>query len=153
MSLPLNIDWQQILLHAFNLVLLFGGLYLLLYKPVKKFMDERTAKYKALDTEINEKLASANDANAEAQEKLKSAEIKIENDLAQARTDAENEAEKIIKEAKEAKKKIINDAEDAGLREKNRIINEARGEIAELAIKAAEKVIMEKTAKKENSDA
>ena len=44
MSLPLNIDFQQILLHMLNIVLLFGGLYLLLYKPVKKFMDERAAK-------------------------------------------------------------------------------------------------------------
>ena len=30
MGVPLNIDWQQILLHAFNLVILAGGLYLLL---------------------------------------------------------------------------------------------------------------------------
>ena len=35
MNIPLNIDWQQILLHALNLVLLVAGLYLLLYKPVK----------------------------------------------------------------------------------------------------------------------
>ena len=36
MKLPLNIDWQQILLHALNLVILVGGLYALLFKPVKK---------------------------------------------------------------------------------------------------------------------
>ena len=28
MNIPLNIDWQQILLHALNLVLLVAGLYL-----------------------------------------------------------------------------------------------------------------------------
>lgn len=41
MNLPLNIDWQQILLHAFNFVLLFAILYFLLYKPVKDFMEKR----------------------------------------------------------------------------------------------------------------
>ena len=49
MSVPLNLDWQQILLHLFNFVILAGGLYFLLYKPVKKFMDNRTAYYQTLD--------------------------------------------------------------------------------------------------------
>lgn len=35
MNIPLNIDWQQILLHLFNFAILVGGLYLLLYNPVK----------------------------------------------------------------------------------------------------------------------
>lgn len=39
MNIPLNIDWQQILLHLFNFSILVGGLYLLLFKPVKNFMD------------------------------------------------------------------------------------------------------------------
>ena len=32
-GIPLNIDWQQILLHLFNFTILFGALYILLYKP------------------------------------------------------------------------------------------------------------------------
>lgn len=32
MNIPLNIDWQQILLHLFNFAILAGGLYLLLYR-------------------------------------------------------------------------------------------------------------------------
>lgn len=38
MGVPLNIDWQQILLHVFNLIILTGGLYFLLYQPVTAFM-------------------------------------------------------------------------------------------------------------------
>ena len=38
MNIPLNIDWQQILLHFFNFSILVGGLYLLLFKPVKSFI-------------------------------------------------------------------------------------------------------------------
>ena len=45
MNIPLNIDWQQILLHLMNFVILAGGLYFLLYKPVKAFMDKRAAYY------------------------------------------------------------------------------------------------------------
>jgi len=32
--MPLNINFQQILLHMFNFVILAFGLYMLLYKPV-----------------------------------------------------------------------------------------------------------------------
>ena len=35
MNIPLNIDWQQILLHLFNFVILAGGLYFILYKPTQ----------------------------------------------------------------------------------------------------------------------
>ena len=49
MGLPLNIDWQQILLHLFNFLILAGGLYLLLYKPVKQFMDKREQTYQAMN--------------------------------------------------------------------------------------------------------
>jgi len=45
MNIPLNIDWQQILLHFFNFSILVGGLYLLLFKPVKSFMEKREKHY------------------------------------------------------------------------------------------------------------
>ena len=39
--MPLGIDITQILLHMFNVVILFGGMYIILYSPVKKFMKQR----------------------------------------------------------------------------------------------------------------
>ena len=55
-GLPLNIDFQQILLHLANFAILFVGLYILLYKPVKDFMAKREAHYKEMDDEATEKL-------------------------------------------------------------------------------------------------
>ena len=49
MNIPLNIDWQQILLHLFNFAILAGGLYLLLYRPVKDFMKKREEHYQSMD--------------------------------------------------------------------------------------------------------
>ncbi|MBO7520152.1 MAG: ATP synthase F0 subunit B [Clostridia bacterium] len=153
MSLPLNINFQQILLHMLNLVLLFGGLYLLLYKPVKKFMDGRAAKYKELDDTANRKLAEAEKARTQAEAKLAGVEAEISENRTKARLEAEKEAEEIIEDAKKIKKKMLADAEEAALREKNRMINDAREEIAEIAVKAAEKVINEKTSKAGNKNA
>ena len=49
-NIPLNIDWQQILLHLFNFSILVGGLYLLLFKPVKNFMDKRAKHYADMES-------------------------------------------------------------------------------------------------------
>ena len=50
MNLPLNIDLQQIFLHMLNFVILAGGLYFILYSPVKKFMDQRAATSRIVAT-------------------------------------------------------------------------------------------------------
>ncbi|MBR4439107.1 MAG: hypothetical protein IKS88_00720, partial [Clostridia bacterium] len=62
MNLPLNIDLQQILLHMLNFVILFGGLYFILYKPVKKFMDSRASRYAEKEAEAERKLRDAETA-------------------------------------------------------------------------------------------
>ena len=82
--MPLNIDWQQILLHLFNFVLLFAILYFLLYKPVKKFMDDRTAYYKDIEDKANENFAQSEKTNAEYTEKLEKAEDEIAEEKKQA---------------------------------------------------------------------
>ena len=63
--MPLNIDWQQILLHLLNFVILFAGLWLLLYKPVKKFMNGRREKYEKMDGGARQKSARAEEKRAE----------------------------------------------------------------------------------------
>ena len=70
MNIPLNIDWQQILLHFFNFSILVGGLYLLLFKPVKDFMAKREQHYQAIDDDAAAKLR-------EAEEKVRSADERV----------------------------------------------------------------------------
>ena len=67
--MPLNIDWQQILLHLLNFVILFAGLWLLLYKPVKKFMNGRREKYEKMDADAEKKTAEAEEKRAEYEKK------------------------------------------------------------------------------------
>ena len=59
MGVPLNIDWQQILLHMFNLIILTGGLYFLLYQPVTAFMKKRQEYYAGLEADAQAKLQEA----------------------------------------------------------------------------------------------
>ena len=44
-QVPLNIDFSQILLHLFNVVILFAILYFLIYKPVRNFMEKAISNH------------------------------------------------------------------------------------------------------------
>ena len=140
--MPLNIDPQQILLHLFNLVLLFGILYVLLYKPVHDFMEKREEEYKERDKSTKDALAAAEDLKAEYESKLSEAEK--ENAITRANVSAAAEAdrEKIISDAHEHAAQIVNDARDKAQKEHDRLIARAQTEIAEYVSKAAEKIVM-----------
>lgn len=141
MNIPLNIDWQQILLHLFNFMILAGGLYLLLYKPVKKFMDQRTADYQQMQDEAEQKLASAKELEASYENKIKEADAEILRKKTQAAKDAEESADAHLKAAREQAEKVLADAKESARKEQEKILAETQMKIAGLASDAVEKLL------------
>ena len=144
-GLPLNIDLQQILLHLFNFTILFGALYILLYKPVKDFMDGREAHYAELDSRTEQALADAETSKESYESKLKSFDEEIKIKRGEASKDIEAEREKKLAAAKEEADKIIADARTAADKEKADIIKTAKKEVTGLVTEAMEKITMETT--------
>ena len=142
MNVPLNIDWQQILLHLFNFIILAGGLYFLLYKPVKQFMQKREEYYRQMDDSANEKLNEAKKTQAEYAEKLEAAKAEIDGMKAKAFRDADEIAKDHIAAADKEKDKILKDARAAAETETSRILAEANSEIEEIISKAIDKAIL-----------
>ena len=99
MNIPLNIDWQQILLHLLNFVILAGGLYLLLYQPVKAFMEKRQSFYREQDAQAAKLLADAKQAAAEAQRKMKDADAAAAEKMAQMQRAADASVHKLLADA------------------------------------------------------
>ena len=139
--MPLNIDFLQILLHMLNFVILAGGLTFLLFKPVNKFLDARSAQFAEAekknrdDAEENEKL------RASYEEKLREADAEI----AERKKSAEKESADIsavyIKEAREKAARIIRKAENDAEARKAHILQSAQAEIGELVVTATEKLL------------
>ena len=138
----LGIDIQQILLHLLNFTILFTGLYVLLYGPVKKFMEARQEEYKKQDEESSEKLANAEKLEAEYKKKLEDADNEIaekkramskEMSAARDQSEADAKAEAIS---------IINAAKKSAELEKAEILETAKGEITRLIEDAAQKMIL-----------
>ncbi len=141
MNLPLNIDLQQILLHLFNFVILAGGLYLLLYKPVKDFMDKRAAYYENLDREAKAKLKEAEELNSNYREQLEAVDKEIAQKRAQAEKELQDQCDSELQSTREQAAKLIATAQAEAEQERERILSDAQNEIAGMAIAATQKLL------------
>ena len=140
--MPLGIDFTQILLHALNVIILFVGLYLILFKPVKDFMAKREQHYKDVDDSINEKLANAEQREAEYDEKLVAADAEISEKKKQAASDITAMREQMEADARASADKIIEDARQEAEQQKKSILDSARADITEMVEEATRKVVL-----------
>ena len=144
MNLPLNIDWQQILLHMFNFVILAGGLYILLYKPVKGFMDKRTAYYQGLDDEAKQKLDHADELEKQYNDKLRQADEQAGEVIKKAQDDASAQAQSILDKAQAQSERIIAQAQSAAQQERQKAVQQAKEDIVDLAVAATARMMQSK---------
>lgn len=145
--MPLGIDFLQIFLHLFNVVLLFGGLYILLYSPVKKFIEEREKSYVKREEETAENLKASEKSKAEYQSRLDSLDDEISEQRKKAAADISNIKRKAEEEARAESTKIIADAQETALRERRKIMMGIKDEIEDMILIATEKVVMGDTQK------
>ncbi len=131
----------SILLHVVNAAILLVALYFLLYKPVRKYMNTRTAH-------ITKELQDVSDA----QEQLRQEQIKAQDELMAARKQAAEVIAQSVSQAQEQAQQILDDAHsDADLTMKrarvesdfllNNARNEMRDEVAGLSVVLAEKIL------------
>lgn len=140
--MPLNIDFQQILLHFFNFAILMGGLYFLLYAPVKKFMDGRMESYEKMDEDAKNNLSQAEKTRLEYEKKLSDAEEEIKEKKAKAEKELKASLDEKIQESKAEAERIIKEAHDQTVREHNKMIMDSKEEIVDLAVEMTEKVML-----------
>ena len=138
--MPLNIDFQQILLHWMNLAILTWGLYVLLYKPVKQFMDKREAHYQELERQAADKLAQAEQLKAERQAQLDQAGEEIRQARAKAQQSAQQAAQEQLDQAQAQAQHIVAKAQAEAEQSRERIRRESQRELRELAAQAAKRL-------------
>ncbi|MDR0951332.1 MAG: ATP synthase F0 subunit B [Oscillospiraceae bacterium] len=141
MNIPLNIDWQQILLSLFNFAILAVGLYLLLYNPVKKFMEERKAHYQALEEKASETKKLIESLKQEYEKRIAEAEDELRAKRLAVEKETREQAERELIEAREQAAAVLVRAQGAAREEKTRLLEEARRELADIVVGATQKLI------------
>jgi len=144
----LGIDLPSLVSFLISFFLLFGLLTLILYRPVTKMLDERSAK-------INESLLEAERIKKETVQAEESVKAQIEAGrkegqaiIAQATQIAERVKEEARAGAKDEANTLIAKARTEIEREREESYNQLRQEFVDLAISAAEKVINQSLDKK-----
>ncbi|MBQ1484141.1 MAG: ATP synthase F0 subunit B [Eubacterium sp.] len=139
--MPLNIDFRQIFLHMLNFVILFGGLYFLLYKPVCDFMEKRRKHYEDMASEAEADRADARKDREEYEARLAAAEDEARGIKEQARAEASKEAKKSREQAELEAAAILDRARSDAEAEKDRMLSLAREEIEDIVSDVAKKVL------------
>ena len=139
----IGIDWQVLLAQLINFGILFGLLFFLLYKPMRRMLDERSAKIKeSMDQaeQVKEQLARTDE---QVREQMEVARREGQGMLAQAAQMGERLKEEAREGAKQEAETIVARARAEIERERGEAIEDLRSQFVDLAIAAAEKVVSE----------
>lgn len=137
------IDQSLILAQIVNFILLIGLLYWLLYKPVRNFMDNRTAEIEQQIKTAEENQIAAEALRLELEEQVKDSRKQAREFLDEATKRADQIQAEMIEEARTEAAALIARAQEVTELEKEKAWNELKDQVAELSLLLASKVINE----------
>lgn len=139
--MPLNIDWQQILIHLFNFFLLLALLTHFLYEPVLNFMKSREEHYKEMDKTYSEKLEQAEELINENKKKLENSDQEIRAYKDRKMQELSKDVEEKLASARLEGDKIIDEAKTKASLERTKTIESAKKDIKEMALETTKKLL------------
>ena len=141
---------KDILIHIINIVVLFVLLRVLLYKPVRKFMDARAARIQKEMEDAEEAKKQAQALQEEIAAQRSAAEKQAADIVAEGERQAAEQAGKLLADARGEAAKIIDFAHKKADFERNKAIGEAQKDIADAAVDMAGKIIGREISAKDN---
>ena len=137
----LGFDVTSLIVYLVNFLILLGVLYLFAYKPVLRMLDQRS-------TRIRESLETAERVQAESrrqqeelQRQMEEARQEGQQVIEQARRLADQFREEERERVRQEANAMLERAQADIQRERNSAVEEVRRQFADLAIRAAERVI------------
>ncbi len=150
MNINLSETAVDLILNIINIVILFVVVRALVYKPVHKFLSERTARVNEETAKAQKMLDEANETLSRKDEIIKESELKGEELANKAYREAKQNADTIIADAKLEAKKIKEKAEADISAQRENMLASAKNEIAELAVGIAERILKREVNEKDN---
>lgn len=135
-ALPVNI-----FLNILNIVLLFVIVRTLAYKPIRKFMDARTARVNAEAEAAEKKAQDADKAKAEYEAMLSQGEVLQNEKMQEVTAEAKAQAAEILREAEEKASEILQGAQEKAKKVHEDALKDMQGEIVDLAFEISEKLL------------
>ena len=140
----LGLSLTKFLLHLLNFAILFVALWLILYKPVMKFIRARQERIDKEKREAEEDRKAAEAARLAGEERLNALDEELENKRIAAEQELQSMREEQLNESKAQADEIVKAAELRAKLEADKIVAEAKAGIKDAAVTLAQSIIEEK---------
>lgn len=139
-----HLDIKLLIAQLINFTIVLVVLYKLVYRPLLKTMNERTAKIEKGLEDAQKSAEQLEQAEKTRDDKIKEAKKEAKEILEKMRGLAEKNKEEMIRKAEKEANGIVKSAKEEIESEKKKTIKEVRQEIGELVGVALEKVLDDK---------
>jgi F-type H+-transporting ATPase subunit b len=136
-----GVDTRLVAIQIFNFLILIGVLWYFLYTPVLRILSEREQKIKKGVEDAVKAATALEEADAEKTTILKAAHTEAAHIVERGTKHAEEKEKAILAEAEEKAARELARAKESAAELKAATLKESEGEIAKMAILAAEKVL------------
>lgn len=140
----LGIDYKILIAQVLNFVLLGFILYKLGYKPILKFIQDRTTTIELGIKQAGEAKTALDSATAEQQRIIAAAKVDAQHLLDEAKTAAVTQSNQLVERSKAEAAKVIEKAKQDIRLEHDKMLQTAKAELSEVVILATERILKEK---------
>ena len=141
----------SILLHVVNAAILLVALYFLLYKPVRKYMNARTAGVAKELQDVSNAQEQLRQEKIQAQEALMAARKQAAEVVAQSVSQAQEQAQQILEDAHDDAEQTIKRAKTESDFIRKNARNEMRDEVANLSVALAGKILQREVTEEDHA--
>jgi F-type H+-transporting ATPase subunit b len=139
----IGIEWNVLLAQLINFGILFGLLFVVLYKPMRRMFDERSERIRKSMEQAESIKEQMSKTQEQVREQMEGARREGQTILARAAQMGDQLKEEARQEAKQEAEAIVIRARAEIERERDEAIAQLRNQFVDLAIAAAEKVVTE----------
>ena len=140
----------DLILNLINIALLYLIVRMLVYKPVRKFLDARKEKVSAQLSEAEKAKAEAAEYKARYEEVLRDSEAHAREIIRCGEDEAAEKAAHIVEEANQKAESILREATLRTEAERRDTLDAMKGEIASLAVDISEKLLQREITDQDN---
>ncbi|MGB9791381.1 MAG: F0F1 ATP synthase subunit B [Thermacetogeniaceae bacterium] len=137
----MEFTWYEFVWAIINFLVILAILYLFFYKPVLRFLDNRSEEIKRNISEAERARAEAEALLEDYRSKLAAAKQEAQEIVAKATKMGEEARSALLEQARAEAAAIMERAQQEIQRERDRALQALRQEVASLAIMAAEKIL------------
>jgi F-type H+-transporting ATPase subunit b len=145
----ISVNFWQIVISLVNLLIIFLILKKFLFKPVQKVMGERRSQVDRMYSDADESRSAANEMKQEYEQRLASARQEADGMIRTATQTAQQKSDQILADAKAQAAHAKQKAEAEIELQKQQMLRDAQGELSDLAVSIASKVVEKEVSRQE----